>query len=108
MREMTDNDEPEGGGRHERNRHMASSDLAALLAEAFRATASWRTLRLLLVDGAKENGLNEAEVALRLLRALGWPPIDGDDDALELVATACCGDDELWWSVTSVQRFAEQ
>lgn len=96
---MTENDERIAMSQHNNDRHMAASDLAARLVEVLRATTSWSVARQVLVDGAKHNRLDEDEVALRFLLALGWPLVDGDDDALEAVATACCGDDDLWWRV---------
>lgn len=75
----------------------AADDIAAEIARAHGGDG-WAATRAAIESAGSALDLDEEEIALRVLHALGWPEVEGED-ALEVAATAASGDAALWHKV---------
>jgi hypothetical protein len=69
--------------------------LADEIARAHRSHDEWAQTRARIEAVDEELDLDAEEVALRVLKALGWPEVVGEDYA-EVAAIAAQGDEALW------------
>lgn len=71
------------------------SRIAAMIVENHRKTQCWSTTRAAVESAGRAVDVDEEEIGLRVLHALGWPEVEHEDH-VEVAAIAMAGDEALW------------